>query len=472
MAKSKSGELMKNTSILVIGNFSSKVLVFLLVPLYTAVLSKEDVGSFDLIHNTASLMLPILTLNVADAVLRFPLDDNSDNIGIIRIGLWITLISCIPIAVAQWIPVAPWHNLAGINWLTALYATQALSSLLSLFARGTQNLRDVAVAGVIGTVVMLITNILMLLVWRMGLNGYFLAFILSNVTSAGYLTLRLRKQLFGRMSSDVRELTKEMLKYSLPLALTPIGWWFINTSDRYVVTFICGVAVNGIYAVSYKIPAILNAFQGIFIQAWQISAVKEFDPIDEDGFLRRAYNIVASLMSLACSLIIATTPLIARFLFSGDFFQAWEYVPFLLIYLVANTESGMFGALLSARKDSLSITSSVLIGGVANVLLGFPLVYAIGVQGAALSSLFAGIATWLWRGKALWKHMDVRFGMRNSIKRYAFLSIQGAVLIAMGPSMSAVAVSLALSAILAFWLRLPLSQAASSLANQRFGTRK
>ena len=36
-------------------------------------------------------------------------------------------------------------------------------------------------------------------------------------------------------------------------------------SDRYVVTYLCGVAANGIYSVSYKIPSILTIFQTIWI---------------------------------------------------------------------------------------------------------------------------------------------------------------------------------------------------------------
>ena len=75
-----------------------------------------------------------------------------------------------------------------------------------------------------------------------------------------------------------------MIAYSAPLVLNAIGWWVNSASDRYVVTWLCGLAVNGIYSVGYKIPSIINVFQTIFNQAWFLSAVKEFDPQDKDGF--------------------------------------------------------------------------------------------------------------------------------------------------------------------------------------------
>ena len=64
-------ELVKNTGILTIANFSSKILGFLLVPFYTSILSTEEYGITDLIFSTVQLIVPIFTMNVSDAVLRF-----------------------------------------------------------------------------------------------------------------------------------------------------------------------------------------------------------------------------------------------------------------------------------------------------------------------------------------------------------------------------------------------------------------
>ena len=80
---SKSSYLIKNMGILTISNFSSKILVFLLVPLYTSVLSTKEYGTYDLAVSTATLLYPILTLNIVDAVMRFLMDKESDKKAII-----------------------------------------------------------------------------------------------------------------------------------------------------------------------------------------------------------------------------------------------------------------------------------------------------------------------------------------------------------------------------------------------------
>ena len=80
-AKATSGEsgrsykrLFLNTLTFAIGSFGSKLLVLILVPLYTSSLTPGEYGTVDLITQTANLLIPILTLNVSEAALRFGLD--------------------------------------------------------------------------------------------------------------------------------------------------------------------------------------------------------------------------------------------------------------------------------------------------------------------------------------------------------------------------------------------------------------
>ena len=71
MSSSRLRMLSKNAVILGIGNFSSKILVFFLVPLYTNVLSTLEYGNYDLAITTIQLAAPIITVNISDGVMRF-----------------------------------------------------------------------------------------------------------------------------------------------------------------------------------------------------------------------------------------------------------------------------------------------------------------------------------------------------------------------------------------------------------------
>ena len=70
----KNKSLLKNIGLFTIGSFGSRILSFLLVPLYTAVLATSEYGTVDLVTSTASLLTPILMLSIFDATLRFGMD--------------------------------------------------------------------------------------------------------------------------------------------------------------------------------------------------------------------------------------------------------------------------------------------------------------------------------------------------------------------------------------------------------------
>ena len=87
----RSRYLLKNTVIFAIGNFSTKLIAFFLVPFYTYVLTTEEYGVVNLIFTLATLIGPLLMLNLQDAVRRFALENNADHKAILTVE-WIIVI--------------------------------------------------------------------------------------------------------------------------------------------------------------------------------------------------------------------------------------------------------------------------------------------------------------------------------------------------------------------------------------------
>ena len=71
--------LLSNTLILSLGTFASKLLVYFLMPLYTAILSKEQYGIADLITNAANLLIPFCCIGITHGVFRFAADEAENN---------------------------------------------------------------------------------------------------------------------------------------------------------------------------------------------------------------------------------------------------------------------------------------------------------------------------------------------------------------------------------------------------------
>ena len=83
--------LFKNTAIFTIGNFATKVISFFLIPLYTNVLTTSEYGIVDLVVTISTITVPIITLNMMEAVMRFNLDKGADNNKFTKIGILFVL---------------------------------------------------------------------------------------------------------------------------------------------------------------------------------------------------------------------------------------------------------------------------------------------------------------------------------------------------------------------------------------------
>ena len=424
--KSNSGRfayLIKNTGILTISSFSSKVLVFLLVPLYTNVLSREEYGTYDISITTIQLLLPILTLNIYDAVMRFFMDSKYDKKRVFSVGVKHLLISSTLFGVIVFLFSRFLHQssmFAALVPYTGFIFLYYISNLLNQYfiqmAKGIERVREIAIAGVINTFVTVVLNVVLLLICRAGLKGFYLAYICGQLCSVVFILWKIKLSNFLPFSYD-KSYEREMLRYSVPLILVSLGWWCNNVSDRYAVTILCGLALNGIYSVSYKIPSILTTFQQIFIQAWQISAVKEYLDSNRDSafFYGRVFRIINFLMCFICMTLIVLNKPVASFYYGKAFYDAWEYVPFLLVSGVFNSASGILGPILSADMNSKSLGVSSLVGAGINVVLNIILILLIGVQGAAVATAVSSYSIYALRKHAV--------GEKIRIERYGIIML-------------------------------------------------
>ena len=186
--------LLKNMGILTISNFASKILVFLLVPLYTSVLSTREYGTYDLAISTATLFYPILTLNIVDAVMRFSMDKEYNKGQVALIGIKYLLIS-MGLFGAGMVALhyyQLWPDVYGLEYYVFFYYVfYTLNQFLIQFCKGLERVKELGIAGVISTLVAIATNILFLLVFNFGLCGFFLANIISLLSSVLYLFIRI-----------------------------------------------------------------------------------------------------------------------------------------------------------------------------------------------------------------------------------------------------------------------------------------
>lgn len=398
--KRKFKDLSKNTAVFTIGSFGARIVSFLLVPLYTYVLSTSEYGNLDIISTTVQLLIPLLTFNVQDAVLRFALDKEFKQEDVIRIGLRINFISALILGVVliigncfHAIPFAP-------NYLTFLYISYiagALNNSLMMYLKAKNKVVILTVWGVVNTLITCGFNLVLLLALKLGVNGYMISYASGTIIADIGMLVTAGVYTDIKASKPNPTLRKAMLAYGIPLVVNSIAWWINNASDRYILSYFCGASVNGIYSVSYKIPSILAVVQTVFYNAWSVSAITEYDEEDTDGFIGNVYSAYSSMSFVGCSTIMFFNILIAGLLYSRDFFQAWKYVPVLVVGTVFNGLGHFHGSIFSARKLTKEISITTMLGAVLNTFLNFMLIPQMGALGAACATMIGYFTVWVVR---------------------------------------------------------------------------
>ena len=302
----------------------------------------------------------------------------------------------------------------------------ALNNILNLYLKAKNKASVIAVSGILCTLITCSSNVLLLLVFKFGIIGY----MISN--TIGVFIQVVYQLVIGHAYKDIHirnytNLSKSMIKYSSPLIANSISWWINNASDRYILTWLRGASANGIYTVSYKIPTILSMFQNIFFNAWSISAISEFDENDTDGFIGTNYSLYSFVSLFVCSgLLIINIPL-AKFLYRGDYFAAWQCVPFLLFGTVFSGISQFEGSLFAAKRNTKQVAKTTVIGAAVNTICNFVFIYFIGATGAALATLLGYAVTWVLRTKYLQAFIKMKVNWFNHFASLFLVAIQAII---------------------------------------------
>lgn len=418
-------KLLSDTFLFTLSNFASKAISFLLIPLYTRILTTADYGISDLIQTLVNFLYPFLTLSISEATIRFAFDKKEKKEGVLSTSLsiivlgWLLLVLTTPLVYVFNIELSKY-------WLffLAYYLTYNIHYCFSQYTRGCDKVRLFAIQGIVHTAIVILSNIILLLGLKMGVVGYLISFII------GYVFSTLHMIIGGRFAKDIfhfkfdKVLFKEMLKYSVPMIPTQVFWWINNAADKWVIIAFKGVAENGIYSVAHKIPTILTMVTSIFNQAWQVSAFNNYKQKDNDAFISNVYSVFTFMNLLICTLLITGSELIGTVLFAEEFLPGWVFVPPLLIAAVFNGISGMLASVFTSEKKTNKLFISTGVGAVLNLVLNVPFVMRFGAIGAAYATAISCIAVWFTRIIQAGKYVKIKANYVLQIISFVIIALQ------------------------------------------------
>ncbi|HCF37571.1 MAG TPA: hypothetical protein DER56_00610 [Thermosipho africanus] len=396
---SKYKYLAKNTLWISLGTFGSKTISFFLLPIFTRVLDKVSYGKIDFFSTTVSLLTIFLSFEIAAAVFRFAAESNLEKnkkiltsayMVVFFLVIFLLLLSSLLEKINSFFLQIKYYLVFSI-------AFSILSAINKNYLRAKERMLVYATSDIINTLSFATFGILFVAVYKKDVIGYIQAYLLAQLITNIYLITagKLYREISFKYAS--KSTLKEMIKYSLPFVPNDLSWWIMNVSDRYLLIYFLGFAASGLYAVSYKFMALLSVLNGIFYQAWQISAVKQYDKDDRDKFYSTVFNYLSlSLIMILLLFSMVMKPFVS-IMVGNEFEKAWIFLPFLMLGALFSSFSSFYGVGYIASKESKGAFTTSIYGALTNIGINIAFIPMIGVQAAAISTMAAFLVMWLLR---------------------------------------------------------------------------
>lgn len=398
-----------------IGPVGVSALGFITLPLTAWFFTPEDIGRISLLNVVVGLAVMFFSLGLDQAYVREYHDSNTTPI------LWKTcffpgfvlliILSLLGVLNAQLLSQiifdipSYWYGLGIIVCLISSYCVRFFSLILRMQERGLAFSFSQILPKIIYLIALLIFVLLQV---DYSITQLLIATVLSTFFVMLLFAWNTRKEwLIVLFQSLDRVKLKEMLKYSIPLFLSGLAFWGINSLDRIMLKRYSTLEELGFFSVAMSFASVAFIFQSIFTTIWAPIAYKW---LKNNVDMSRIFQI-SEYMTLFIILLFGLAGVLSWVV---DFILPSEY--FLIKYLMIPclgiplfytlSETTVIGINIT-KRTGYAMTATVM-ALVVGVLLNYLLIPSFGAIGAAVASCWTFYLFFILRTEfscLVWKAM-------------------------------------------------------------------
>lgn len=421
-------KFLKDFGIYAIGNLGSKLITFLMIPLYTYFVEKpSDYGFFDLCLEFCILLVPVVTLQLRDGAFRYLLETKDTHMRtkiVTFVYRTIFQTSIITVLIALLISIV--YPIRHLGYTVTLLITMSCYEVLAQVSRGLGNNKAFISVGLIASFGIGFFSVIFVAWLKMGIVGIFISNILARILSIVVVETWMKTfRQFFRFKVDVKSLSHEILKYSLPLIPVTLCGFLPPLSDRLFLKHFMGFEQAGIYAITVRLCGVIYTLSIIFYQTWQENAIQQYNSPDRDSFFSKVFNSYIYVLAIVFLGYIFGIKMCFSWLIAPNYQASLIYLYPMSINWVLIAISNYFYLPYQCAKDTKSVVPAIIILAFTNLTLNYFLVPRLGIFGVISTSLIGyTIATiYLWIDTK--KYFSLSFYINSLVP--IFLILLGAI---------------------------------------------
>lgn len=389
---------LKNTILYSVGNLSVKLIGFILLPLYSKHFTVSEYGLLALFEVTSDFLIAISSFGIDNGLRRWYWDKDQINS---QKSLFFTFYSFSLVSTFLFCILS--YFLLG-HFRTEIFNTNISSTLLQIFLfsifikiaatkilllmRNKQEALQQTKYLLSYLVITFILSVSFIVIFHLGIECIFYAQSLSFII----LFIRLLPYLNENIEPFFnRKLLKEMLTFSIPLALSGILSLVLTLGDRFIIKHYLTLADVGNYSVAYKISSLTRLIiVASFNQAFVYVFYRQMFSESNRRFFTKVYSYY-TMVAIYFSLFLAifAEDIIKLLTVNKDYQHSIDIIPLLCLGIVLSGSRQILTLPLSKHKKTAVISSYLVIAAVLNIGSNILLIPLLGNSGAAYSTVLS-----------------------------------------------------------------------------------
>ena len=386
-------KFLKHSFIYGTGALLSKIVGFLMIPLYTRYLTTSDYGVLELLDLTSTIVSIFISMRIGSAVIRFYYDsaDELEQKKVVSTAYMATFVSALLVILfSQIFSIRLSSLIFDTNVYDKYFKLVFMATALSLISSVPEAYLMARKQSIFYTIISLMTlssylifNIYFIVFLKMGILGILYSSVITKIFNSSVLSFYCitKNSLFFSFTKF-----KSMLKFSLPLIPANVGTFILNYADRFILQKLATTAEVGIYALGYKFGYILPTLvMGPINMIWVPQMFELASKSDKKTIEKMFTYIMLILIFCGLGLILFTKDAI-RIMATPPFYPAYKVVSFVVLGYIFRGMASFFWDGIMVSKKTIYIGISVFVSALSNILLNILLIPQFKSMGAAYAT--------------------------------------------------------------------------------------
>lgn len=376
---------------------------FLLIPLYTRVLTKAEFGQIELITNLTTILGILFAFGLPQVVfIEYFHLDKKQRINLVLKAIILYCLLSIPLFCISYFIIS--KNSATIfkSIIDSRILLMAFGAVFFLFFQSifisiyqiTKKAKKLTFFQVGIGLLTLGFNIYLVYYLKLGIFGYYATALLVAVFSFIYISINAINQTKDTFPLKYKIPINQALAYlklGSPFILSSVSLWLLSGADRWIILHYLDEAEVGIYSVAYR-------FASVYYPLLIIPLLNAYTPKIFEKFALGNYNQKIPYLFIfsfvVFSILAVLTPILAKFMIDPVYYEALPLISPLIAGYGIFFITQAIASILIYKKKIKQLSVNILIASAANILFNFIFVSRWGLNGSIFAFIIGHIV-WL-----------------------------------------------------------------------------